>query len=507
MPDTLRKFSPRKLRAVLITAFWLVMMGWLVQREFFASQRIHAYKPFISKNMLLSDQWMGIYFQQKLVGFLNSSVEPLFIAQGQSGYRITSNTVMHVSILRQRTKISFAGVATVDENYQLRSFKFDLLSGEYRLSVFGRLRPGKSVDFTVTSPAGTTSRKIPLPRDKGVIFASLVSPFHSFGNLAVGNRYSLSVFNPFSLNLEPLEITVEKKETLEIGGEPVEAFVVKTDYRGMRQVCWVDAQGEILKEETGMGFTMLRVPPGQATTLYERLVQAEVDITDMVSVPAALPLPADKISALTLRLRGVADIEMLRSPRQQVLDDDVAPPGTAVIRISREKLPAAGAPLPVRAFPEFLVSTDFIQAADARIQATAREIVGAEADSLAAALKINRWVATHLRKKPVVSVPSAVDVLRTREGDCNEHAVLMCALARAAGIPAKIHIGLAYVDGRFYYHAWPSVYVGVWIDMDPTFGQDVADAAHIKLLEGDVPQQLDVVRLLGAIAVEVQEAE
>ncbi len=52
---------------------------------------------------------------------------------------------------------------------------------------------------------------------------------------------------------------------------------------------------------------------------------------------------------------------------------------------------------------------------------------------------------------------------------------------------------------------WPVVYVGEWIDMDPTFGQDIADAAHIKLLEGDINRQLDIVKVLSKIKLEVIE--
>ena len=72
------------------------------------------------------------------------------------------------------------------------------------------------------------------------------------------------------------------------------------------------------------------------------------------------------------------------------------------------------------------------------------------------------WCATSttlLEKKPTVSLPSAREVLRTRVGDCNEHTVLYVAMARALGLPARIAVGLVYLRGAFYYHAWPEVYV------------------------------------------------
>jgi transglutaminase-like putative cysteine protease len=53
-----------------------------------------------------------------------------------------------------------------------------------------------------------------------------------------------------------------------------------------------------------------------------------------------------------------------------------------------------------------------------------------------------------LDKKPTVSLPSAREVLRTKVGDCNEHTALYVAMARAAGLPARIAVGLAYSAAR-----------------------------------------------------------
>ena len=77
----------------------------------------------------------------------------------------------------------------------------------------------------------------------------------------------------------------------------------------------------------------------------------------------------------------------------------------------------------------------------------------------ARAERLTRYVNALLDKKPTVSLPSAREVLRTKVGDCNEHTVLYVAMARALGIPARIAVGLVYIHGAFYYHAWPEVYL------------------------------------------------
>jgi transglutaminase-like putative cysteine protease len=64
-----------------------------------------------------------------------------------------------------------------------------------------------------------------------------------------------------------------------------------------------------------------------------------------------------------------------------------------------------------------------------------------------------------------------------------------------------------YLDGRFYYHAWPEVYLNGWVAVDPTFGQFPADAGHLRLSIGGLARQLELVRLVGGLTIEVLAAD
>ena len=85
---------------------------------------------------------------------------------------------------------------------------------------------------------------------------------------------------------------------------------------------------------------------------------------------------------------------------------------------------------------------------------------------------------------------------------CNEHAVLLAALARAAGIPAQVEAGMVYQNGQFYYHAWNVFYLGSWITADAAMGQFPADATHVRLVRG-TDRQIDLAGLIGAIKLEI----
>ena len=113
-----------------------------------------------------------------------------------------------------------------------------------------------------------------------------------------------------------------------------------------------------------------------------------------------------------------------------------------------------------------------------------------------------------------MGVPNGLSVLRSGQGDCNEHTALFVSLARAAGIPARIAAGVVYSDrvgdrGAFYYHAWPEVFLGGptgWVPVDPTFGQVPADASHIKLAEGDLDRQVEIMGVMGKLGFTLVEA-
>ena len=108
-----------------------------------------------------------------------------------------------------------------------------------------------------------------------------------------------------------------------------------------------------------------------------------------------------------------------------------------------------------------------------------------------------------LEKEITFSVPNALQVLDSGQGDCNEHTVLFVALARALGLPARTAVGLVYMNDAFFYHAWPEVWLGEWVAVDPTFGQYPADAAHLRFVIGGLAQQVEIIRLIGNLNIDV----
>jgi transglutaminase-like putative cysteine protease len=161
----------------------------------------------------------------------------------------------------------------------------------------------------------------------------------------------------------------------------------------------------------------------------------------------------------------------------------------------------------------YLLPEPFLESDAAEIRAEAEKAVRGVKDPRARAEQLVRYVNGLLEKKPTISLPSAREVLRTRIGDCNEHTALYVAMARAAGIPARIAVGLAFVNDAFYYHAWPEVYLadgatrGYWLPVDPTFNQFPADGTHLRLVRGGLDRQAAILPLIGRIRITVLDLD
>src|ERR671925_582008 len=86
-------------------------------------------------------------------------------------------------------------------------------------------------------------------------------------------------------------------------------------------------------------------------------------------------------------------------------------------------------------------------------------------------------------------------------------------MARALGIPARIAVGMVYVHGAFYYHAWPEVFLeeganrGVWMPVDPTLNQFPADTTHLRLTRGGLDKQAAILPLIGRLSMTVVDVE
>jgi transglutaminase-like putative cysteine protease len=289
-------------------------------------------------------------------------------------------------------------------------------------------------------------------------------------------------------------------------GRPVPAFKVTTSFGGIGSTSWITDVGEVVREESPLGFMVVKETRERALSLA---VSGEVQ-TDMYDAAAVVPDPPRSIDdptsveRLRLRLTGVD----LSSPDLQGAGQTVT--GDVVeLRDARGLLPQP----PTGALDEYLRPELFIESDAPEVIEEARRAVAGVVGNRARAERLVRYVNDLLEKKPTVSLPSAREVLRTKVGDCNEHTVLYVAMARALGLPARIAVGLVYLRGAFYYHAWPEVYVaeadgrGTWLPVDPTLNQFPADPTHVRLARGGLDKQAVILTVIGRAKMSILDVD
>ncbi|MDA3864326.1 MAG: transglutaminase-like domain-containing protein [Deltaproteobacteria bacterium] len=144
------------------------------------------------------------------------------------------------------------------------------------------------------------------------------------------------------------------------------------------------------------------------------------------------------------------------------------------LELNKKKLP--------NQFKKYLVATHSIESNNTIIKELARKAVGQTENPVEQVKRLTDFVKKYVTDKMWYDFDSAVHVAKARKGDCTEHSLLMVALLRSLGIPARRVGGVGFIQldkSGFGYHMWVQVYLGKWIDVDPTWGQFPADPSHI----------------------------
>ena len=440
------------------------------------------------------ESWMSLFLQGQRIGYAHRR-----LSGTTHGYRVLETVFMRVNTMGLPQDLRFKTEANLLPDMSLSSFEFDLQSNLFRFRAVG-IREG-TVLTLMTGPERLEKRtRIELPRDL-YLNLGLTEAFLDSGTGA-GDSKTFLVYDPATSSQRPVQLTLLCEESIVVSGEGRKARKVAADFMGTSQYAWIDEDGTLLREEGPLGLTLVQVTREEA--LRDLPPGGTSDITRLASIPSGRRLEKPSaLEELSVRIDGIVSGAFDLDGGRQSLEG-------SVLRVRKESLPERS---PLRLdrdtrerLREFLSPEPLIQSDHRDIAAQVRDIVSPGDDMATKARKITRWVHRNIEKRPVLSVPNALETLTHRRGDCNEHAVLLAALARAEGIPAQVEAGLVYMDGRFYYHAWNALYPGRWVTADSSLGQIPADVTHIRLLRG-TGRQVDLVGVIGKLKLEIVDEQ
>jgi transglutaminase-like putative cysteine protease len=480
-----------------IVILWLVMMGLLVKKTSFNdnSGKVDIITEKRSPVTAFEREWMEIFLKGKKVGYSVNQVSPL-----EGNYLIQEEIFLRLNLMGQASNIYTVSRSVVDHAFLLKNFRFRMTSGLVAYQISGSVKDNRMI---LEIGEGAARRKEIIKLSQPPLLGSGMTRFFKGRQLEVGRSFRLPVFDPSTMAQKETIFRVTAKESVVIKRIRHSAFRLETEIWNQPMTMWLDEKGQVLKEQGFMGFTLVKSSAANASRDIEG--GGGEDFYELAAIDVKGKLKdADRLAYLKLKVEGLVesdfDTTVLSQGRQTF--------GSGMIEIVREKMPSK----PVYDLPysdgsgnmkEFLRPGLNIESDERAVVERARAIAGEVKDPVIVARRLMAWVYKNVKKRPVVTVPSASEVLRTKVGDCNEHAVLLTALLRAVGIPARLCVGVVYSRGRFFYHAWTESYVGEWISMDATLNQMPADVTHIKLIQGDVDRQVEIISLIGKLKLKV----
>jgi transglutaminase-like putative cysteine protease len=490
---------------IAILSAWVLSLGWLVKREVFrpTGARLAAAALAVAPGALFYRLDVG----GQQVGWTSTTIDTL-----PNALRVETQQVLDVPALGRLYRTTVRSVATLSRALRLQSVSATFQGDLGDFATHARVLGDTILAVAVIAEQDSQVTRIRL---KSPITVPTLLPLRlAFGGeLQSGRAYTTRLFDPMLLTERSVTARVSRESTFVVSDsadldsttmtwvaehfDTVRAFRIDHDAHGMPLSSWIDAQGRLVFASDSAGYAMERVAFEIAHENFRRRDTARVARAS--AAPAAggiVPL-----TALAAGVRAAPDVRermRVRTSRGDTLRLERASVRRA--HAAPYRLPASDTALAAWLGPEPL-----IQSRDPRVAAQARQILGRERSPARAAALLTHWVASTIRRAPApaTGVPSAVRVLLSARGDCNEAVTLFVALARSAGLPARTVSGLLYLDGRFYYHAWAEVYLADWVAVDPTFDQIPADASRLAFAIGGLARQVELVPLIGRLRLEV----
>lgn len=464
-----------------------------------------------------------------------------FSSESKDGKTLTSGSKMHMVMKRDALAITIDVASSFTETSDGKPIK---AVSDTNMGILGSTKKtftfkDDGIEVETVQNKQSLKKTIPLPKEAWLTPAA--AGRYVEAQLAKGEKVVKFITMDPSNDPTPFstEVTITGKEDIEVLGKTVPSLVAETRTSILPSIVmksYVNDEGHMLK------MSMTPIPGFEMTVILadKDLAQAQVDPPEVL----ANTLIAVKTPIKDARHLISAVYEIKFKPHEGQAKDKVKPElpkagfqkvvwgdeDTAKVIMDLTQFHAPGDDLPTKENRE---ASSTLNSDDPEIKKLVEKALkGAPADmtSKDKAKKLREFVYSYIHKKDLsVGFAGASEVARTRQGDCTEHAVLLAAMLRAAGIPSRTVSGLVYADAFagqrniWGYHMWAQAWVdvdkdnkpsgGTWIDVDATLPDWPFDAAHITLAVSslsDTSSSNDMVKLIpiiGRIEIKVIETK
>jgi transglutaminase-like putative cysteine protease len=426
------------------------------------------------------------------IGWIRTVIEPVQVDQ-RTLIKGRSDTRLEMSRFGEKSLVQTRVESWETPRGEVQSFKLETDMGNSTVTAAGELRSG-AMHVDVRSENSQSTRTFPWSPSQGGFFALEQSLRQQ--PMKPGEQRQLTSLMPGMPSFQFVNATLSARdwESVELlGGNDQRLLKIDMKMKASQQeldvVGWMDTDGELLKSSVpAMQQTIYR-----ATESFARKPDSNrIDLGRDAIVKISTPLPhPERLTRLQLKVSLISSdpskvFDAGHSQLVEPLDEQAARVTLWAIRPSG---PTSGIeePGPTSEDREANVWVDF---QDPLIGEMSQTWVGSATEPWAKCVALEKGVHDWIDQKNFTQAfATAGTVVREREGDCTEHAVLLAAVCRAAGIPARVALGLVYSgrDGGFAFHMWTEAWVADrWIPLDATRGQGGIGATHLKLSDSSL---------------------
>jgi hypothetical protein len=480
------------------------------------------------------ERWYTLRLQGERAGHART-----FTLAGEGGV-IRSGSVMELRIKRGATEVAMSLESVWEETAAGEPVKLETVSAVGAQPVRKVYRfDAEGVELTVEQAGERRVQRLARPVGKGEGWMPAAAAARAVrAALERGEKRIVvrTVEESFGGGLTVVESVREVKERGEVEAEGRKVagvrWVVRMDlFPDAESEEWVDETGRLVRGTVNLGAIKLEQVLADRAAALERVAGPELLVSMMVK-PTGKRMEGEgsREGRYVVRVKGeggaLPDLPVGAGQRVERIDGRSA---RVMVRAAGWGDETAG---PVAADRE---ASTLIDSTDARVRALGERVRQDEPAKLAEGLR--RLVHGYVKSKGLdVGFASASEVARTGSGDCSEHAVLLAALLRSRGVPARVVSGLVYADefaGErkvFAYHLWTRAWIegaggvgadgvkgGRWVDLDATRGGAAAfSGGHIALSESALSDgegaaggddALRLTGLLGRLEISVEESE
>lgn len=468
------------------------------------------------------ETWDVYLLKGKRIGYGSTSV----CRKTEAGRDVVvTESLNHLAVKRagQTTEQDIRSSSVESSEGQLLRFQSEMRMGPNPIRTTGRVQ-GKQLILDVAGAGTAAATQTTIPWPDGCLGPFATEQTLSRQPMQPGERRTLKTLMIGFNQVADVEMTAKEFEPTTLLNGIYDLLRIETitrlpDGQKIEGTVWSDRTGDTLKTYSqAMGLETYRVSKAEA---LEKADTAELDLLAGSMVKVERPLAN---AHQTKRIRYRVHLEggdpasvFITGPSQAVKSIDAHTAEVTVYAIRPGKADGnanAPADLPTDADRQ---PNRFIESDDPLIVADAKKVVGDETDPWRMAVALERYVNGEVKDKNFSQAfASAAEVAKSREGDCTEHAVFLAALCRACGIPARVAVGLVYMQGTgaFGYHMWTEVYIDKrWIPIDGTLAQGGIGAGHLEIAHSNLKGAsaysafLPVVQILGRLGVEIVDVQ